>query len=92
MVFNQLERAKFSVYILKENTTCGSRKYPYPPQGRSLEIPRGKGVSKCKLFKGKYEQMKLNWKFLGGGGFKPKQIMWGRYGYFLEPHNLEVPD
>ena len=22
---------------------CGSRKNPYPPHGRSLEIPRGKG-------------------------------------------------
>ena len=39
---------------------CGSRKYPYPPQGRSLEIPSWGGgsdseVSEAKLFKGKYE-------------------------------------
>jgi len=27
---------------------------PYPPHGRSLEIPRGWGVSTTKLFKGKY--------------------------------------
>ena len=25
----------------------GSRKYPYPPQGRPSEIPRGRGVSKA---------------------------------------------
>ena len=27
---------------------CGSRKYPYPPQGRSLEILRGRGSQKPK--------------------------------------------
>jgi len=32
-----------------------SRKYPYPHQGRSLEIPRGREVSMAKLFNGKYE-------------------------------------
>ena len=34
---------------------CGSRKYPYPPHGGFLEIPRGRGVLKAKIFKGKYE-------------------------------------
>ena len=34
---------------------CGSRKYPYPPQGRSLEISRGRGISNAKKFKGKYK-------------------------------------
>ena len=33
-----------------------------------------------------WESMKLNWKFQGGGGFKPKNLLWGRYGYILEPH------
>jgi len=35
---------------------CSSRnsKYPYPPQGRLTEIPRGMGVSKAQFFKGKY--------------------------------------
>jgi len=32
-----------------------SRKYPYPPQGGSLEILRGRGVLNTKNFKGKYE-------------------------------------
>ena len=33
-------------------TLCGSRKYPYPPppHGRSLEIPRGRGVHGKLLF------------------------------------------
>ena len=46
-----------------------SRKYPYQPQGRSLEFPRGRPgpqMPKC-LFKGMY--VKLNWKFQGGGGW-----------------------
>jgi len=33
---------------------CSSRKYPYPPQGRLTEIPRGRGGSKAQFFKGKY--------------------------------------
>ena len=43
----------------------------------------GGGVSIAKNIKGKYEA-KLE--FPGGGGFKPKNHPWGRYGYFLEPH------
>lgn len=34
---------------------CGSRKCPYQPQGWSLEIPSGEGVSKDKCFWGEYE-------------------------------------
>ena len=34
---------------------CGSRKYPYPPQGWSLEIPKGREVSIAQIFKRKYE-------------------------------------
>ena len=33
---------------------CSCRKYPYPPQGRLMEIPREMGVSKAQIFKGKY--------------------------------------
>ena len=53
---------------------CSSRKYAYPPQGMSLEILRGRGVSKAKIFKGKYEA-KLE--FPEGWGFKPKNLPWG---------------
>ena len=31
---------------------CGSRKYPYPTHGRSLEIPRGRGGSKAVISEG----------------------------------------
>ena len=34
---------------------CGSRKYPHPPHGRSLEILRGREASTVKIYKGKYE-------------------------------------
>ena len=55
-----------------------------PSQGWSLEIPRGRGVSKAKIFKGKYE---AELKIPGGVGVsKPKNHPLGRYGYFLEPH------
>ena len=40
-----------------------------PSQGRSLEILRGKGVSKVTFFKGNFE---ARW----GGGFKPKNLPW----------------
>jgi len=41
---------------------CSSKKYPYPPQGRLTEIPRGRGVSKAQFLKGKYGY-KLKWNF-----------------------------
>ena len=33
---------------------CSSRKYPYIPQRGSMEIPRGRGVTKEKVFEEKY--------------------------------------
>ena len=61
----------------KRMTMCGSRKDPYPPQGRSLEIPsgggRGGGVlagsRKPNFLK---ESMKLNRKFQWGGRVQTK--------------------
>jgi len=34
---------------------CSSRKNPYPPHGRSSEIPRGKGVLKAEILEANYE-------------------------------------
>ena len=42
---------------------CGSRKKPYPPHGRSLEIPGG-GVLKAKFLEEMYENKP---EFPGGG-------------------------
>ena len=58
---------------------CSSRKNPYPPHGRSSEIPRGRGVLKVKTLEAKYEA-KLD--FLGGWGgggreCKTKNLPWG---------------
>jgi len=39
----------------KKFITCGSTKYPYPHHRRSLEIPRGGGFLKAKIFQEKYE-------------------------------------
>jgi len=56
---------------------CGSRKYPYPHHGGSLEIPRGSGVLKVKIFKGKYEP-KLDFpEGWGGGGSNQKPSLQG---------------
>ena len=75
---------------------CGSKKYLYLPQGRSLKIPREKagsfrgdvlpsilgsgGVSKTKIFKGKYE---VKPKFLEGwegSNQKPSMGVWIFFG------------
>ena len=53
---------------------CSSRKYPCPSQGRLMEIPRGRGVSKVQFFEGKYEtkmEFSEGWGW-GGGGFNLK--------------------
>ena len=67
---------------------CGSRKYPYSPHGKLLEIPRGRGVLKDKLLEEKYEA-KLEFPWRGGGGEEvQKSPSLGENGYFLELHNL----
>jgi len=53
---------------------CGSRKYPYPHHGESLEIPRGRGILKAKIFKGTYEP-KLE--FPEGWGVQTKKTLHG---------------
>ena len=47
---------------------CSSRNNPYPSNGRSSEIPRGKGGHKSQNFRSNVHCMKLNWNFLEGGG------------------------
>ena len=68
---------------------CGSRKYPYmyPHHRGSLEIPRGRGVLKAKIFKAKHEP-KLE--FPEEWGFKAKNPSREEYGYFLEQHIASV--
>ena len=52
-----------------ERRMCSSRKYPYPPHGRPMEIPEGVGVLKAKLLKGMYKA----WNFQRGGGIQTKK-------------------
>ena len=70
-------------HLLTSNSThlvlCHSccvvpEKNPYPPHGRSLEIPRGKGLSKGKILEAKYEA-KLK-SLGGGGGAKQENLLW----------------
>ena len=61
---NNLELHKIytiKTLLFKRNLTfdellmCGSRKYQYPPHGRSLEIPGWEGSLNSQNYKGKYE-------------------------------------
>ena len=75
-------------FLILVDSMCSSRQNPYPPNGRSLEIPRGRGVLKAKILEAKYEA-KLE--FLGGGrGVQNKRPSVGEYGYFLELHNAQI--
>ena len=53
-------------------------KNPYPSHGRSLEIPRGRGVLKAKILEAKYEaKLEFPWGGGGGRGVKPKPSVEG---------------
>ena len=56
-----------------------------------MEILRGWGSQKPKFYK---KSTGLNWNFqrggVGGGGVKPKNLLWEGYGYFLELHNIHA--
>ena len=66
---------------------CSSRKYQCPPQGRLMEIPRGRGFQKPNFLN---ESMTLKWNFQRGGGFQLKNLPWEGYGYFLKHHIIKV--
>ena len=57
---------------------CRSRKDPYTPHGRSLEIPKGRWVLKVKILEAKY---KAKLEFPGERWCKTKDLPWGEYGY-----------
>ena len=60
---------------------CSSRKYPYPPHGRSLEIPKGRGVLKAKFLEAMYESKP---EYPGGeGGAKQKPSVGGVWIFSL---------
>ena len=72
----------------------GSKKSPYSPHGRLLEILKGGGGSLLKLLK---ESMKINWNIQGGGvqaikaslpppPLPPRKLFW--FGCFQEEHIL----
>jgi len=63
-----------------------SRKYPYPPQGRLMEIPRGRRVSKAQFFKGKYDTKMEFLEGSGGEGVQAKRPSMGGVWIFLEQH------
>ena len=63
-----------------------SRKNPYPPHGRSLEIPGV--VLKVKILEAKHED-KLQFPGGRGAGVQNKKPSMGEYGYFLEVHNWQ---
>ena len=63
---------------------CGSRKYPYSPHRRPLEVPRGRRVIKPELLEEKYEdKLEFSSVCVWGGGRakqnKKQQHLWGEY-------------
>ena len=63
---------------------CSSRKYPCPPQGRFMEIPRGRAFQKPNnFFEQKYD---TKMEFPDRWGFNLKNPLWEGYGHFLEQH------
>ena len=58
---------------------CSSRKYPFPPQGMLMEIPRGRGASKTQFFVRKYDT-KMEFPEGWGGGVQLKTLPWEGYG------------
>ena len=60
---------------------CSSRKNPYPPHGRSSEIPGGRGFLKVKILEAKYEA-KLEFPE-GTGGAKQETFRGGSMDIFL---------
>ena len=59
-----------------------SRKNPHPPHGRSLEIPRGRGVLKVKILVAKNEaKLEFSW---GEGGVIQKTFRGGSMDIILE--------
>lgn len=61
----------------------GYREYLNPPQGWSLEILMGRGVSKAKIVKEKYEAKLEIPEWGGRERSQHKNHPWGRHGYFL---------
>ena len=48
-------RVCFCIVLLQLlSAICSSRKNPYPPQGMSLKIPKGRGVLSIKILEAKY--------------------------------------
>ena len=60
---------------------CCSRKSPFPPHVRSLEIPRGRGVVKAKFLEAMYENI-LEFPGGRGGGAKQKTFRGGSIDIF----------
>ena len=75
-----------SQYSTMNSQLCGSRKYPYPPRkGFALWPPHPSGNSNLTSY------IALN--FCAFEIPRPprnfQSLLWGEYGYFLEPHILQ---
>ena len=80
--FTVFHKSSLTLKIITMTNICksalySSRKNPYPPHARSLEIPRGRGVLETKSLEAKYEA-KLEFPGRGGGGgLQTKNLLWG---------------
>ena len=69
-----------------QNENVWFQKISIPTPWKVIRNSDGEGVSKAKMYKEKY---KVTLEIPGGreGGFKRKNLSWGRYQFFLEQHN-----
>ena len=69
----------------KFNRKCAVAENTHTSPWKVNENSKGEGVAiKPEFFK---EMYGAKLEILEGWGSKPKNFLWGRYGYFLEPHN-----
>ena len=63
------------------------QKISIPNPRKVIENSEGEGISKAKIFIGKYE---AELEFPGGWGVQTKQPSVGGYGYFLEQRRCNI--
>ena len=71
-----------SMNLISIVAMCGSKKYPYPPMEGHWKFQGGGGSQQPKFITESMKQLEIP----GGREGSNKNLPWGRYGYFPEPH------
>ena len=82
---NHQQDQKLLRFITNRNVQF--QKISIPTPWKVNENSEGVGGLKSQNFKRKVWGLSGNSRGVGGGGFKPKNLPWEGYGYFMEQHN-----